>query len=183
MKEDEVVLVDENGFDCLNPDGTVKSAGKSEAHAQGLRHRAVSVFIFNKSGQVLLQKRALDKYHSGGLWSNTCCTHPSPGEAPADVARRRLQEEMGMECALKEVFQFAYFAEVGTGVYESEYDHVFIGFSEVNPLPDPEEVSDWRWTSIEEVKQELASDPEKYSYWFRFCFSRVFEQNFGSPGE
>ena len=173
MNEDRVVLVDEDGRDLTAPDGSILTAGKTEAHVRGLRHRAISVFVFNNHGDVLLQKRATDKYHSGGLWSNTCCSHPYPGELPADAAKRRLWEEMKMSCPLREIFQFHYRAEVSGGVIEDEYDHVFVGLHEGPPTPDPAEASDWKWMDCNELITALHNEPEHYTYWLRHCFAEV----------
>ena len=173
MNEDHVVLVDENGRDLVNPDGSIRTAGKNETHKRGLRHRAVSVFIFNNDGKVLLQKRAAEKYHSGGLWSNTCCSHPYPGELPSDTAKRRLWEEMKISCPLQEVFQFLYRAEVGGGIVEHEYDHVFVGRHEGPPTPDPAEASDWKWMDCNELVAALHDEADRYTYWLGHCFAEV----------
>jgi isopentenyl-diphosphate delta-isomerase len=168
-----VVLVDEYGHDLFGIDGGLAIMGKIEAHRRGLLHRAISVFIFNDRNELLLQKRDTDKYHSPNKWSNTCCTHPSPGETPLMAARRRLNEEMGLVTILTEVLTFSYKAYVGNGLIENEFDHVFFGISNQDPNPDPIEVSDWNWLSIEELNQELIRNPEDYSPWFRHCFSEV----------
>ena len=171
--KDKVVLVDINGHDLTNQEGQVSTMGKIEAHLRGLLHRAVSVFIFNDNFELLLQKRASDKYHSPNMWSNTCCTHPLPGEAPLITAQRRLNEEMHLRTSLTEVFTFLYKADVGNGLIENEFDHVFFGASNNSPNPDPDEVSDWNWITIEELKQELLINPTKFSPWLRRCFNRV----------
>ena len=168
-----VVLVDEYGRDLFNPDGRLSTMGKIEAHRRGLLHRAVSIFIFNDRNELLLQKRAVDKYHSPQKWTNTCCTHPSPGETPLMTARRRLSEEMGIIATLTEVFTFLYQADVDNGLIENEFDHVFLSVSNQNPNPNPAEVSDWNWVAIEDLKQELIKNPEEYSPWLRQCFSEV----------
>lgn len=180
QEEDVVVLVEEDGADAQNPDGTPKIFDKHEAHSQGLRHRAISVFVFNHAGELLLQRRALDKYHSGGLWSNTCCSHPRPGEMPAAAARRRLWEEMRVSCPLEHVMRFSYYAEVGRGMYENEVDDVFAGWSETTPTPDPKEASDWKWMHREELKKSLILDPEKYTYWLKVCFNEVMDRLFSA---
>jgi isopentenyl-diphosphate delta-isomerase len=172
---ENVLLVDAQGQALLNPDGTARTMGKMEAHRKGLLHSAVSVFIFNSRDELLLQKRASHKYHSPDKWTNTCCTHPRPGEDPAATAWRRLYEEMGIWCRLREVFTFLYRAEVGNGLVENEFDRVFIGFSNQNPRPDPAEVGDWKWISVEELKLELVRNPEAYSPWIRCCFDKVAE--------
>ena len=123
--------------------------------------------------ETLLQKRAVDKYHSPEKWTNTCCTHPSPGETPLMTAHRRLSEEMGLVTTLTEVFTFLYKSDVGNGLIENEFDHVFFGVSNQNPNPNITEVSDWNWVSIEELKEELIINPDKYSPWLRQCFNEV----------
>jgi isopentenyl-diphosphate delta-isomerase len=139
---DSVILVDKHGRDLFNRYGDVSTIGKMEAHGRGLLHRAISMFIFNDRNELLLQRRAAGKYHSPGKWSNTCCTHPLPGEAPWNAALRRLSEEMGLVATLTEVFTFSYRADVGNGFIENEFDHVFFGISNQDPDPDPTEVSD-----------------------------------------
>jgi isopentenyl-diphosphate delta-isomerase len=172
-QKDSVVLVDENGHDLFNQEGELSTMEKIEAHRYGLLHRAVSVFIFNDRNELLLQKRAADKYHSPNKWSNTCCTHPSPGETPPMAARRRLSEEMGLVTILTEAFTFLYQADVGNSLIENEFDHIFFGVSNRDPNPDPTEVSDWNWITIEELKRELIRNPEDYSPWLRQCFIKV----------
>lgn len=174
-RRDTVVLVDINGRDLINQEGQASTMGKMEVHLRGLLHRAVSVFIFNDNLELLLQKRASDKYHSPNKWSNTCCTHPLPGEAPLVTAQRRLSEEMHLRTPLTEVFTFLYKADVGNGLIENEFDHVFFGASNNIPNPDPAEVSDWNWITVEELRQELVKNPTKYSPWFRQCFGKVIE--------
>jgi isopentenyl-diphosphate delta-isomerase len=171
--KDSVVLVDEYGHDLSNQDGKLSTIEKIEAHRYGLLHRAVSVFIFNDRNDLLLQKRAIDKYHSPGKWTNTCCTHPSPGESPLIAAQRRLNEEMGLVVTLTEAFTFLYQADVGNGLIENEFDHIFFGVSNQNPNPNPAEVSAWNWVTIEELKQELIRNPEEYSPWLLQCFDKV----------
>jgi len=170
-----VVLVDECGRALFDKEGRLSTMEKIKVHRLGLLHSAVSVFIFNDRNQLLLQKRAVSKYHSPKKWTNTCCTHPSPGETPVIGARRRLSEEMGLVASLTEVFTFSYKADVGNGLIENEFDHVFLGVSNQNPSPNPAEVSDWTWVTIEELEQELIGNPERYSPWLRQCFSKVIE--------
>ncbi len=170
-----VILVDEYGRDIPGQDGGPYTMKKKEAHRQGLLHRAVSIFIFNDKNELLLQKRATDKYHSPNKWSNTCCTHPSPGETPLMAAQRRLSEEMGLVAPLTEAFTFSYQADVGNGLTENEFDHIFFGVSNQNPNPNPAEVSDWKWVTIEDIEQELIRNPEEYSPWLRQSFSEVIE--------
>lgn len=166
VAEDEVILVDE-------ADNELGTSPKLRAHHEGVLHRAFSVFLFNSRGELLLQRRAGGKYHSGGLWTNTCCSHPRPGEETAAAARRRLQEEMGLSTPLLPVFAFTYRADLGQGLWEHELDHVFVGRTDQDPLPDPEEVGDWRWASIPEVVDEMHRHPERFTAWFRQPFDEL----------
>src|SRR5918997_6773552 len=140
---------------------------KMEVHRAGALHRAFSVFVFDGRGRLLMQKRAADKYHSAGLWSNTACGHPRPGEETRGAARRRLREEMGFDCELREAFEFLYRAEVGGALVEHEYDHVFVGTHEGDPAPDPSEVGEWRWVEMPELRRRLQAEPERYSFWLK----------------
>ena len=142
---------------------------KMEAHLTGTMHRAISVFVFNEKGDYLLQQRAQHKYHSGSKWSNTCCSHPRPGEALLDAAHRRLKEEMGLDCKLAFWFSFKYRAELDHGLVENEYDHVFMGISNDLPRPDPDEVSSFKYISRADLEKDLISNPEHYSEWFKIC--------------
>lgn len=146
---------------------------KAEAHRLGRLHRALSVFVFNSKGELLLHRRAMGKYHSSGLWTNTCCSHPRPKEDTGDAALRRMKEEMGMEVELKELFSFIYKADLGNGLYEHEADHVFIGRSNSDPVPDPSEVMDWKWLSIEAISKSMDEDPNAYTIWFQLIFKDV----------
>ncbi len=167
MDKDLVILVDEN-------DREIGLKDKLSAHRDGDLHRALSVFIFDSQGRMLLQRRAMQKYHSGGLWTNTCCSHPKPGEAVMDAAIRRLQEEMGIACNnLVRVFSFTYKADVGNGLVEHELDHVFIGSSEALPKTDYEEVMEYRYLSLSEVQQELEEKPASYTTWFHLIFDHI----------
>jgi isopentenyl-diphosphate delta-isomerase len=149
---------------------------KMAAHKTGTLHRAFSVFIFNSKGQLLLQQRAFDKYHSGGLWTNTCCSHPRLGEMNIDAAHRRLNEEMGMDCGLIELFQFSYRHEFENGLIEHEYDHVFMGVSDQLPLPDPAEVADFKYMDTDLLMFELFEQPDEYTAWFKICLDQVLER-------
>ena len=155
-----VVLVDSD-------DALVRVLGKIEAHQRGILHRALSVSISDSNGRLLLQKRALAKYHSGGLWTNTCCSHPRPGEPVAAAANRRLMEEMGFDCPLTWLFRMQYRAVVSDGLIENEFVHVFGGRFDGVPTPDPGEVENWRWETIETIVDDMAHRPELYSIWFR----------------
>ena len=139
---------------------------KIEVHRFGLLHRAVSVFIFDGAGRMLLQKRSSSKYHSRDLWSNSCCTHPHAGEPVLAAAHRRLGDEMGFDCELHGVGAFIYRAEVGNGLIEHEYDHLFVGRYDGNLRPNAAEVSGWKWEHVDVVIDDVASDPRKYSAWF-----------------
>lgn len=153
-----VVLVDE----CDREVGTEE---KVSAHRRGVLHRAFSVFVFDRRSRLLLQRRAAGKYHSAGLWSNTCCGHPRPGEPTERAARRRLKEEMGFECPLEQVFSFVYRAALDGGLTEHELDHVFIGRFDGAPRPDRTEVSEWRAAPVAEIVDDLAQNPGRYSVW------------------
>ncbi len=161
----KVVLVDRN-------DKEIGSEEKMKAHREGKLHRAFSVFVFNSKGQVLLQKRAKTKYHTAGLWSNTCCSHPKPGEDTEKAAHRRLKEEMGFDCGLKKIFSFVYRVKLG-GLFEHEYDHVFTGKFGGNPAPNEEEVEGWKWMDMDEIKNDMKQNPENYTYWFRISLEKV----------
>lgn len=166
IRPQHVVLVDRQ-------DRPIGTAEKLIAHRQALLHRAFSVFTFDDAGRLLLQRRALDKYHSPGLWSNTVCSHPRPGEAPAAAGRRRLMEEMGFACTLEPAFRFIYRVELAPGLFEHEFDHVFVGRFNGQPDPDPTEVLEWRFESPANVRAELATAPERFTYWFRIAFSEL----------
>jgi len=146
---------------------------KIKAHRDGKLHRAFSVFVFNEKGEVLLQQRAFNKYHSGGLWTNACCSHPRPGEAIEQAAGRRLQEEMGFACQLHRAFQFIYKAELDGGLIEHELDHVFIGTYSGAVHPDASEVADFRWHNVQAIKHDLKHSLAKYTVWFKLAFERA----------
>ena len=181
MHKDLVVLVDKYGHDLLDATGEISTIEKIEAHRRGLLHRAVSVFIFNDTGDILLQKRASDKYHSPLKWSNTCCTHPLPGETPFAAARRRLNQEMGLTAKLSEIFTLLYRINTDNGFIEHEFDHVFFGFSGQNPKPNPAEVSAWKWVAAQQLEQELAVKPEEFSPWLPLCFSEAVKHGLQIP--
>jgi len=157
--EDHVILVDA-------ADREVGTAPKLEAHRAGLLHRAFSVFVFDHAGALLLQRRARAKYHSGGLWTNTCCGHPRPGEPVAAAARRRLREEMGFACDLTVVGTFTYRAAVGGGLVENESDHVFVGRHDGVPVPDPAEIEAWKRSSVPDLLRALRRTPHHFTAWF-----------------
>jgi isopentenyl-diphosphate delta-isomerase len=162
----QIILVDEE-------DNAIGSIEKIEAHQRGLKHRALSIFIFNPKGEMLLQQRAFSKYHSGGLWSNACCSHPFPNEATQTAASRRLNEEMGFTASLKKVFDFSYKASFANGLTENEFDHVFAGEYEGEIKPNPEEVAHHLFKPMEEIKIELQQKPEKYTEWFKIAFPKI----------
>jgi isopentenyl-diphosphate Delta-isomerase len=157
---EQVILVDEED----NELGTME---KLQAHLEGRLHRAISVFIYNSKGELLLQQRALDKYHSAGLWTNTCCSHPRPGESANDAATRRLHEEMGLRCELKELFSFVYWAHMENNLIEHEYDHIFAGVTDTTPLPDASEVQGWEYVNTEELIASINADPGQFTEWFK----------------
>lgn len=162
MNED-LILVDKNDITC----GRLE---KMEVHRLGLLHRAFSVFILNSSGELLLQQRADHKYHSGGLWTNTCCSHPRYGENTSDAVNRRLQEEMGMSCKTKFAFSFIYKAPFDNGLIEHEFDHVYVGVTNKQPLPAVEEVKNWKYAGLAELATDLKNNPQNYTEWFKICF-------------
>jgi isopentenyl-diphosphate Delta-isomerase len=157
---EQVILVDERNRE-LGADE------KLRAHQSGALHRAFSVFVFDPGGRLLLQRRAREKYHSGGLWSNTACGHPRPGEGTAAAARRRLREEMGFECELREAFDFTYRAELDGGLVEHEYDLVFVGEFAGEPEPDASEVEAWRWVGMSDLRRDLRTSPARYTHWLK----------------
>jgi len=157
---DLVILVDES-------DLAVGILDKLAAHRRGLLHRAISVIVEDGAGRLLLQKRAAAKYHSGGLWTNTCCSHPRPGEAVSVAAERRLKEEMGITLSLTPLFVARYHAPVSNGLVENELVHVFGGRFAEAPLPDPGEAEDWRYAGIDSIEREIAAEPDRFSIWFR----------------
>jgi isopentenyl-diphosphate delta-isomerase len=167
--EEKVILVSER-------DDQLGLMGKMEAHKKGLLHRAFSVFVFNKKGELLLQQRALDKYHSPGLWTNTCCSHQRDGESSLGAGKRRLNEEMGFHCDLEEVFWFIYSAAFDNGLTEHELDHVMVGYHDNDPVINLQEVASFKWMSLDKVKQDIAEHPENYTEWFKIIFKEYDER-------
>lgn len=165
MSNENVILVNEK-------DEPIGLSEKLEAHKRGQLHRAVSVFVFNKSGELLLQKRASSKYHGGGLWTNTCCTHPRDGETSEACAIRRLKEEMGIDAQVEKQFSFIYKAEVENGLIENEYDHVFFAVYEGEIKLNPEEAEDCNFVPLVKVFKDAEENPEKYSIWFRIIIDK-----------
>ena len=166
--EEQVILVDEQD----NPIGLMP---KLEAHQKALLHRAFSVFILNSKGELMLQQRAKHKYHSPGLWTNTCCSHQRDGETNTQAGKRRLQEEMGFSTQLKEVTSFIYKAPFVNGLTEHEFDHVLLGYYEDDPVINPDEVSSWKWMPIEEVKNDIGQNPDLYTVWFVIIFTKFYK--------
>jgi isopentenyl-diphosphate delta-isomerase len=164
--EEQVILVDQEDV----PKGQMD---KMEAHEKGLLHRAFSVFIFNSKRELLLQQRALSKYHSGGLWTNTCCSHPRIGESNIHAARRRLKEEMGMDCDISYLFKFTYRAEFEDGLTEHEVDHVFFGLSDELPVINQEEVETFKYMDLETLADDIRDNPGTYTPWLRICLDSV----------
>ena len=165
MKSEHLILVDEY-------DQELGVEEKLKTHQEGKLHRAFSIFVFDDDGRLLLQKRARTKYHSAGLWSNTCCGHPRPGEPTLAAAHRRLGEEMNFSCELRKFFDFQYHAELENNLIENEYDHVFIGKFSGAPIPEKEEVEDWKWIEMIDLRQDLRRRPDEYSYWLRQALER-----------
>lgn len=167
MKEEKVILVDIND----EPIGLME---KIAAHEQALLHRAFSVFVLNDKNEIMLQQRAAHKYHSPLLWTNTCCSHQRPGETNIQAGKRRLQEEMGFEVDLKELFHFIYKAPFDNGLTEHELDHVMVGYSNEAPVINKEEVESWKWMAIEDVKKDMLQNPDIYTVWFKIIFDEFY---------
>lgn len=167
MKISYVILVDRK-------DKEIGKEEKLKAHQRGKLHRAFSIFIFNKKGELLLQKRAKSKYHSSHLWSNTCCSHPRPGFDIKEEAKRRLKEEMGIETDLKEIFSLRYKVKVGN-LIEHEFDYVFIGNFDGEPKPNKKEVDDWKWLNKKDLEKEFKANPEKYTPWLKIIFNKLWK--------
>lgn len=165
MRE-EVILVNKKN----------KKIGTEEkimAHKLGKLHRAFSIFVFNFEGKLLIQQRSLKKYHCGGIWANTVCSHPRPRESYNQAVHRRLKEEMGFDCKLKKLFYFIYLAKFSNGLIENEYDYVFVGKFNGTPNPNSEEIINYKWISIKELKQEIKINPEKYSTWLKIALKKI----------
>jgi isopentenyl-diphosphate delta-isomerase len=160
-----VILVDEND----NPLGTME---KIEAHEKAVLHRAFSVFIYNSNNELMLQQRALSKYHTPGLWTNTCCSHQKLGETNIEAGKRRLQEEMGFSTDLQETISFIYKAPFDNGLTEHEYDYILVGEYNDEPNPNPEEVNAWKWMSLEDVEADIKKHPSNYTEWFKIIFEK-----------
>lgn len=167
MSEEKVILVDKN-------DKQVGLMPKLEAHEKGILHRAFSIFIFNSKYELLLQKRASSKYHSGGLWTNTCCSHPREGEDTLDAANRRLDEEMGIKTSLRKVYDFIYKAELDNQLTEHEFDHVFYGVFDSDPILNKDEAEDFKWVDMETLNNDIIKNEENYTVWFKIAFEYFY---------
>lgn len=165
----EVILVDEN-------DVMVGTEEKLKAHQEGKLHRAFSIFVINSKNEILLQKRASNKYHSPGLWTNTCCSHPVPGENLEDSVHRRLWEEMGFDCPLHWSFSFIYKAEFDNGLTEHEFDHVYLGTFDSQPKPDRLEVEDWKWMDLDSLVLDIKTNNHLYTFWFAYIYERFYNK-------
>ena len=168
MSKEKVILVDKN-------DNQVGLMPKLEAHQKGILHRAFSVFVFNNKYELLLQKRATSKYHSGGLWTNTCCSHPRDGEDIMDAANRRLYEEMGIRTNLRKVFDFIYKAELDNQLSENEFDHVLYGVYNDDPVLNFEEADDYMWADMNTIKDDIENNPENFTVWFKIAFDYFYK--------
>lgn len=168
MEIQQVILVNEND----EPTGVME---KMEAHEKALLHRAFSVYVFNSKGEMLLQQRAMKKYHSGGLWTNACCSHPQPNEKTDIAAQRRLSEEMGIDIPVKKIFHFTYKAEFDNGLTEHEFDHVFVGEYEGDINFNKEEVTDFCYKKMTDIRHSLQTHPQKYTAWFQLAFPKIEE--------
>ncbi|MBN2173356.1 MAG: isopentenyl-diphosphate Delta-isomerase [Bacteroidales bacterium] len=171
-KQEFVILVDPD-------DHPIGKMEKMEAHKKGVLHRAFSAFIFNENSELIMQQRAFSKYHSPGLWTNTCCSHPRENEKTEAAVHRRLREEMGFDCTVEKAFHFTYKAEVGHGLTEHEFDHVFIGYTTEKPDINPEEVNDWKYMSMQEIRKDMSLHPDYYTVWFKIAFDEV-EKHFNN---
>ena len=168
MEEEKVILVNEK-------DEPIGLMPKMEAHEKGLLHRAFSVFVFNDKNELMLQQRALSKYHSPGLWTNTCCSHQREGESNIGAGKRRLQEEMGFTTDLKDTMAFIYKAPFDNGLTEHEFDHILVGNFNAVPNLNPEEVSAWKWMKLEDVQKDMQTHPERYTEWFKIIFDKYYQ--------
>lgn len=166
MEEEFVILVDEQ-------DNEIGLMQKNEAHKKALLHRAISIFVYNTNGDLLLQRRAFDKYHSAGLWTNSCCTHPLPNESNLNAANRRLEQEMGIQCTLIELFTFTYKEILDSELSEHEFDHVFIGITDDMPIINSNEVSEFKYLNYNDINIEILKNPTQFTVWFKKIIERV----------
>jgi isopentenyl-diphosphate delta-isomerase len=168
MSEEKVILVNQK-------DEPIGLMPKMEAHEKGLLHRAFSVFIFNKKNELMIQQRALSKYHSPGLWTNTCCSHQREGETNIEAGKRRLQEEMGFTAELEDTISFIYKAPFDNGLTEHEFDHILVGNYNEEPLLNPEEAEAWKWMGLDEVAKDMENNPSIYTEWFKIIFEKYYQ--------
>ncbi|WP_423819598.1 isopentenyl-diphosphate Delta-isomerase [Salinimicrobium sp. TIG7-5_MAKvit] len=168
MKEEQVILVNEK-------DEQIGLMPKMEAHEKALLHRAFSVFVFNDKNELMIQQRALGKYHSPGLWTNTCCSHQREGETNIEAGKRRLQEEMGFSTELKDTISFIYKAPFDNGLTEHEFDHILVGYYNEEPNLNPEEAHAYKWMSLEDLKKDMKDNPEIYTAWFKIIFDKYYK--------
>jgi isopentenyl-diphosphate delta-isomerase len=166
--EEKVILVNER-------DEEIGTMPKMEAHERAVLHRAFSVFVMNSNGETMLQQRAAEKYHSPLLWTNTCCSHQRLGETNIEAGKRRLQEEMGFQTELRELFSFIYKAPFDNGLTEHELDHVMMGYFEGEPEINKEEVASWKWMTPADIKRDMETSPESYTAWFRIIFDKFYD--------
>ena len=168
MEEEMVILVNEK-------DEQIGLMPKMEAHEKALLHRAFSVFVFNEQNELMIQQRAFGKYHSPGLWTNTCCSHQREGESNIEAGKRRLQEEMGFSTELNDTISFIYKAPFYNGLTEHEFDHILVGYFNGEPDLNPEEVHAWKWMSLEELKADMEKQPQLYTEWFKIIFENYYK--------
>lgn len=168
MKEEQVILVNEK-------DEQIGLMPKMEAHEKALLHRAFSVFVFNEKNELMIQQRAKDKYHSPGLWTNTCCSHQREGETNIEAGKRRLQEEMGFTTELKDTVSFIYKAPFDNGLTEHEFDHILVGHYHGEPELNPTEADDYKWISLNELKEDMEKNPHNYTEWFKIIFEKYYK--------
>lgn len=167
MAEEKVILVNEK-------DQQIGLMEKIEAHEKALLHRAFSVFVFNENNELMIQQRAFSKYHSPGLWTNTCCSHQREGETNIQAGKRRLQEEMGFTTSLKDTISFIYKAPFDNGLTEHEFDHILVGKFDGVPDLNPDEVAAWKWVSLEDLKEDMKKNPHIYTEWFKIIFDKYY---------
>ena len=161
---EHVILVDES-------DNAIGTMEKLEAHQKGILHRAFSILLFDSKGEILLQKRAHGKYHSGSLWTNTCCSHPFPGESMAEATRRKLIQEMGIDLVPEFAYKFIYKTNLADNLIEYEYDHVFFGTFDGDPIINTEEVEDWKFIDLASLRGAIKANPQEYTYWFKLILN------------
>ncbi|WP_298246394.1 isopentenyl-diphosphate Delta-isomerase [uncultured Christiangramia sp.] len=167
MAQEKVILVNEK-------DEQIGLMEKIEAHEKALLHRAFSVFVFNDKNELMIQQRALSKYHSPGLWTNTCCSHQREGESNIEAGKRRLQEEMGFSTELKDTISFIYKAPFDNGLTEHEFDHILVGYFEGKPDLNPDEVAEWKWMSLDAIEKDMQTNPSIYTEWFKIIFDKYY---------